>query len=70
MNALSMHLPVLPILVPLAAAAALLVFPEAARAVRLTITFASLAVQLAVAVLLLYLSTDAVPDVWSEGVGV
>ncbi|HET7132553.1 MAG TPA: monovalent cation/H+ antiporter subunit D [Gammaproteobacteria bacterium] len=70
MNALSLHLPVLPILVPLAAAAALLVFPDAARALRLTITFASLAVQLAVAVALLYLSTDAVPDVWSEGVGV
>jgi multicomponent K+:H+ antiporter subunit D len=36
----------------------------------ITIAFSSLVVQLAVAAALLYLSTDAVPDIWSEGVGV
>ncbi|HEX5049953.1 MAG TPA: monovalent cation/H+ antiporter subunit D [Gammaproteobacteria bacterium] len=70
MNALIMHLPILPIVVPLVAGAVLMLLAEEHRAWRLTIAFSSLVVQLAVAVALLYLSTDAVPDIWSEGVGV
>jgi multicomponent K+:H+ antiporter subunit D len=69
-NALIMHLPVLPIVVPLIAGAALLLVSEERRVLRLTIAFASVLAQLAAATALLYLSTDAVPDIWSEGVGV
>ena len=70
MNALLMHLPALPIVVPLVAGVVLMLLPDEQRVPRLLIAFSSLVVQLAVAVAVLYLSTDAVPDIWSEGVGV
>jgi multicomponent K+:H+ antiporter subunit D len=69
-RALVEQLPVLPIVVPMIAGAALLLLGEARRRTRVTIAFASLAVQLAAAVTVLYRTTDAVPDVWAEGVGV
>jgi multicomponent K+:H+ antiporter subunit D len=69
-NAVLMHLPVLPIVVPLVAGAALLLVPEDRGTLRRVIAFASLLAQLAAAAALLYLSTDAVRDIWIEGVGV
>jgi multicomponent K+:H+ antiporter subunit D len=65
-----MHLPVFPIVVPLVAGAVLMLLSDEQRAARLAIAFSSVALQLAAAAALLYLSTDAVPDIWSEGVGV
>lgn len=64
------HLPVLPIVVPLVAGAVLLLLPEARRAARVTIALASLIAQLAAAFSLLFLTSDAATDIWTEGVGV
>lgn len=60
MNVLLQHLPVLPIVVPLAAGAAMLLLGERRRRARVSLALASLAVQLAVALSLLVLTTDAV----------
>ncbi len=70
MSGLLDHLPALPIVVPLLAGAALLLLTEAQRGTRTTIALVSLAVQLVVAITVLRRTTDAVPDVWTEGVGV
>ena len=70
MKGLITHLPVLPIVIPLVAGAVLLLLPDEHRMLRRVIAFSSLVAQLAAAAVLLYLSTDAVPDIWSEGVGV
>ncbi len=70
MNALLAHLPALPIVVPLVSGAAMLLVRERRRRVHATIGIASLAVQLAVAITLLALTTDAVPDIWTNGIGV
>lgn len=70
MTALLAHLPVLPIVVPLVAAASMLLLSEAQRAARRTVALTSLLVQLATAVGLVYLTTDTAPEIWREGVGV
>ncbi|HET9865447.1 MAG TPA: monovalent cation/H+ antiporter subunit D [Steroidobacteraceae bacterium] len=70
MNAVLRHLVVLPILVPLVAGAVMFFVLEARRAVRVTLALASTAAQLAVAIGLLYLTSDAAPYIWPEGVGV
>ena len=70
MNALLQHLVVLPIVIPLVAAAAMLFVPEARRATRATLALASMLAQLAIGVVLLYLTSDAAPYIWPEGVGV
>ncbi len=64
------YLPVLPIVVPLIAAATLLLFAETQRVPRVIIAFSATLMQLIAAVTLLYMTTDAVPDVWSGGIGV
>ena len=64
------HLPVVPIVAPLIAGAALLMLPESKRIARRGLATLSLCVQAVAAVWLLYLTTDSVPDVWTEGVGV
>jgi multicomponent K+:H+ antiporter subunit D len=64
------HLPVLPVLVPLFAGAAILLVAESRRSIRALIAVTSALIQLGVAVMLLYLTTDSVPDIWSEGIGV
>jgi len=69
-NAWLMHLPVLPIIVPLLAGAGLLMLGETRRPLRLTIAVGSTLTQLIVAFVLLYLTTDSMPGVWTEGVGV
>src|SRR4051794_14491732 len=52
------------------AGASLLLFPESKRRVRTTISATAILLQLLVACVLMYLTTDAVPDVWHKGIGV
>lgn len=70
MNLVLRHLVVLPIVVPLIAAAVMLFLAEARRTTRLTIALTSVLIQLAVGIGLLYLTSDAAPYIWPEGVGV
>jgi multicomponent K+:H+ antiporter subunit D len=70
MNLLLEHLIVLPVLVPLVAGAAMLFLAEARRTVRVTLALISVLIQLLVGVTLLYLTSDAAPFIWREGVGV
>lgn len=63
------HLPVLPILVPLLAGALELLFAER-RVARVTLAITSVLIQVVVAVTLLYLTTDSMPDMWTQGLGV
>ncbi|HEX2139944.1 MAG TPA: cation:proton antiporter, partial [Woeseiaceae bacterium] len=64
------HLPVLPILVPLVAAAVMLLLRERRRRARVTVALASAVVQFGVAVSLLVLTTGVAPGVWTDGIGV
>jgi multicomponent K+:H+ antiporter subunit D len=61
---------VLPIVVPLLAGAALLLLTESRRAARITIAFVSGLAQLTTAIVLLYLTSDAAPFIWQNGIGV
>jgi multicomponent K+:H+ antiporter subunit D len=70
MNAILRHLVVLPIVVPLIVGAAMFFLAEARRGTRVTLAVASVLTQLAVAVGLLYLTSDAAPYIWPLGVGV
>ena len=63
------HLPALPILIPLVAAAAMLLFGESQRVPRLTIALTASLGQIAAATTLLYFTTDAAPYIWREGIG-
>lgn len=62
------HLPVAPVLVPLCAGATMLMFTQ--RRVRAAIALFSGFIQLAVAIGLLYLTSDYVPNIWPGGIGV
>jgi multicomponent K+:H+ antiporter subunit D len=64
------HLPVLPIVLPLLAGAWLLFFAESRRLPRLLITLGATLLQLAAAVTMVWLTTDAVPEIWPRGIGV
>ncbi|HKE95874.1 MAG TPA: proton-conducting transporter membrane subunit, partial [Povalibacter sp.] len=64
------HLPVLPIVMPLVAGAAMLLFAESQRRLRDSIAMLATLIQFAVALVLMYLTTDAVPDIWHKGIGV
>ncbi len=70
MNVWFTHLPVLPVAVPLIAGALLLLFGETRRVVRLSITLVATLTQLAVSVTMVWLTSDAVPEIWPEGIGV
>jgi multicomponent K+:H+ antiporter subunit D len=70
MNLVLRHLVVLPVVIPLMAAAAMLFLAEARRIARVTLAATSVLIQLAVGVALLYLTSDAAPYIWPEGVGV
>jgi multicomponent K+:H+ antiporter subunit D len=69
-NAILRHLVVLPVVVPLVAGAVLFFVAESRRTARVTIAGISVLTQLAVAAGLLYLTSDAAPYIWPEGVGV
>ncbi len=64
------HLPAVPIVLPLIAAAAILLLTERARGLRVAVGFFSIVVQFLVAIELLALTTEAFPDIWPQGVGV
>jgi multicomponent K+:H+ antiporter subunit D len=70
MNTLLQHLMVLPIVVPLLCAAAMLFLPESRRPARVALALASAFIQLLIAIALLYLTSDAARFIWPEGVGV
>jgi multicomponent K+:H+ antiporter subunit D len=70
MNELLRHLMVLPVVVPLVTGALLFFVSEARYTTRVLLALGSLAIQLAVACGLLYLTSDAAPYIWPEGVGV
>jgi multicomponent K+:H+ antiporter subunit D len=69
-NAILRHLVVLPVVVPLIAGAVMFFLAEARRTARVTIAVISVLTQLAVAMGLLYLTSDAAPYIWPEGIGV
>jgi multicomponent K+:H+ antiporter subunit D len=64
------HLPVLPIVVPLIVGALILFLPERRGATRIVLALGSALTQFAAAVTLLYLTTDSMPEMWQEGLGV
>ena len=70
MSALLDHLPILPIAVPLFAGASMLLLGEGRRTLRNSVALGSLTVQLAVALVLLYQTTDSAAHIWTNGVGV
>jgi multicomponent K+:H+ antiporter subunit D len=63
------HLLIVPILAPLLIGALQLFLPER-RGVRVAFGLVSMLVQAGAAITLLYLTTDSMPDMWTEGVGV
>src|SRR5690606_11252385 len=69
-NAVVQHLPVLPVVLPLVAGALLLLLPEARRPAPLPTALLSCCLQLVTAAALLFLTTDAAPGIWEEGIGV
>lgn len=69
MIALLEHLLIIPVLVPLLVGALQLFLGER-RGARIALAIASVLAQTAAALTLLYLTTDAMPDMWTEGVGV
>ena len=70
MNAVLRHIVVLPIVVPLVAGALFFFLDESRRTARVTLALASVLSQLAAGIALLYLTSDAAPYIWTEGVGV
>lgn len=69
MNAWLEHLPVVPVIAPLTAGAIMLLMPESRR-LRAGLGIAAGLVQLITAFVLAYLTSDAVGDVWPQGIGV
>src|SRR5690606_16081602 len=65
MSTLLDHLPILPIVVPLFAGASMLLLGESRRTLRNSIALGSLGMQLAVALVLLYQTTDAAAHIWT-----
>lgn len=69
MTALLHHLLIVPILLPLLVGAVQLFLAEH-RVIRIVTALGSVLVLLATAITLLYLTTDAMPHMWTQGVGV
>ncbi len=70
MNQWLQHFPILPVAIPLLAGASMLMLRDSRRRTRLAFGFISVAVQLAVAVVLLCLAAGYIPSNWPNGVGV
>src|SRR5690606_8072216 len=68
-NAWLQHLPVVPVLAPLFAGATMLFLPESRRS-RAGLAIVAVLVQLATALVLAYLTSDAVLEIWPLGIGV
>jgi multicomponent K+:H+ antiporter subunit D len=69
-SAWARHLPVLPIVIPLITGAVLLLLAETRRMRRLVITLSSTLAQLAAAITMVWITSDHVPGIWPEGIGV
>lgn len=70
MNHSILHLPILPILLPLLAGAAMLLLPEARRGARVAIALGSTLLQAGVALALLKLAGGGWPALWPDGIAV
>ena len=70
MIGLTRHLPVLPVVLPLITGAVLLLLAETRRLPRLLITLSSMLAQLATAIAMVWITSDLVPGIWPEGIGV
>lgn len=70
MNSWLQHLPILPVAIPLVAAAVMLLLRDTDRRGRLIISVISFAAQLWVALLLLSMVTGNIDSAWTDGVGV
>lgn len=70
MNAVLQHLVALPIVIPLVTGTLMLLLVERQRALRVALALVSAALQLATAIALLYLASDAAPFIWHDGIGV
>ena len=64
------HLPILPVVIPLLAGGLLILIKESHRRLRLTIAFASVLLQLFVAIKLLSVTAGAEPDLWPNQIAV
>jgi multicomponent K+:H+ antiporter subunit D len=69
-NSWIQHLPVLPVVIPLTAGAAMLLFVEAQRRERTIIAFVATLANLGVACALVYAAAGSIPDIWPEGIAV
>jgi multicomponent K+:H+ antiporter subunit D len=69
-TALLQHLVALPVVVPLLTGAVMLLLTEQQRTARSTLALLSATAQLATAIALLYLASDAAPFIWTDGIGV
>ncbi len=70
MNALLRHIVVLPIVIPLLIGTLMFFVAESRRTTRIALALSSVVAQLAAGIALLYLTSDAAPYIWAEGVGV
>ena len=70
MRALILQLPILPILLPLLAGAAMLMLPDSWRRTRLVLALSITVLQGAVAIALLAMANGALPTYWPEGIAV
>lgn len=70
MNALLTHFPILPVVIPLVVGGLLIVIKDTHRHFRLALSFASIALQLAVAIQLLFITSGYQPDLWPYQVAV
>lgn len=70
MNAVLQHLVALPIVIPLVTGTLMLLLVERQRTLRVALALLSATLQLATAIALLYLASDAAPFIWHDGIGV
>lgn len=70
MNGWLQHLPVLPIVTPLIAGALLILLKESRRKTRLTLSFASVLIQVFIAYQLLLLTAGQMPQLWPQSIAV
>ncbi|KIO48424.1 monovalent cation/H+ antiporter subunit D [Nitrosospira sp. NpAV] len=70
MNTWIQHLPIFPIVIPLVAGAGMLLFAEVRRTERTIVALCASLANLAVAVALTYVVSDAMPETWPDGIAV
>jgi multicomponent K+:H+ antiporter subunit D len=70
MNTWIQHLPIFPIVIPLVAGAGMLLFAEVRRTERTIVALCAALANLAAAVALTYVVSDAMPEIWPDGIAV